>query len=344
MSIPSRRRRITLRDGARVMLRPIAPEDKPLLAAVFERLSEESRYRRFFTTKDELSTAELDYFVDVDHTNHEAIIAIATSSGEALGVARYIRSPDDPEIAEVAVTVADDWQRRGLGRALLSRLTYRARREGVRRFSALVQSDNQASLELLGGVGDTQRRFDPDGVELLIELPPKRGMGAQLSRALRAAAAGSLLPAKALAQHVAVGMESSPRPPVRTGLPIRTIVVGADGSERGAKTLAVAMGLAAALGTTLHVVNAYGALQAPSDAEAVLATATQAAHAEGLEAVAHARRDDPAEALIAVAEEQDADLLVIGSSGISHAPRLLLGSVSNKVSHHAPCSVVIVRG
>ena len=76
------------------------------------------------------------------------------------------------EVAEVAVTVADDWQGRGLGRALLDRLTYRARREGVRRrFSALVQSDNLASVGLLEGVGETRRRFDTGEVELVIELP-----------------------------------------------------------------------------------------------------------------------------------------------------------------------------
>ena len=140
------------------MLRPIAPEDKPLLAASFERLSKESRYRRFFTIKNELSAAELDYLVDVDHHDHEAIVAIDPLSGEGLGVARYVRSEDDPELAEVAVTVADDWQGRGLGRALLDRLTYRARREGVRRFSALVQSDNWRSLGLVAGSGEPQRR------------------------------------------------------------------------------------------------------------------------------------------------------------------------------------------
>ena len=67
-----------------------------------------------------MSAAELAYLVDVDHKDHEAIIAIDPSSGEALGVARYIRSKDDAQVAEVAVTVADDWQRRGLGRALLT--------------------------------------------------------------------------------------------------------------------------------------------------------------------------------------------------------------------------------
>jgi GNAT superfamily N-acetyltransferase len=174
MSTPSRRRTITLQDGARVTLRSIAPEDKPLLVASYERLSEESRYRRFFSVKKELSAAELEYLVDVDHNDHEAIVAIDPSSGEALGVARYIRASAGAEVAEVAVVVADDWQGRGVGRALLDRLTYRARHAGVRRFSALVQGDNRASIGLLEGVGDTRRRYETGEVELIIELPPER--------------------------------------------------------------------------------------------------------------------------------------------------------------------------
>lgn len=340
MSTSSRRRKITLQDGARVTLRPITPADKPLLAASFERLSEESRYRRFFTPMNKLSAAQLDYLVDVDHHDHEAIVAVNPISGEGLAVARYIRSNEDAEVAEVAVTVADDWQGRGLGRALLDRLTYRARREGVRRFTALVQSDNRASLVLLAGVGDATRQYDSGVVELMIELPPERGMGAQLKRALRAAAAGTLVPASTLAHGVG---GSSPRPLAPPDRPIRTIVVGVDGSETGAKALAAAIRLAAVLGATVHVVSAYDALQAPPYAEAVLAAATQAARAEGLEAVTHALRDSPAEALIAVTAEQDSDLLVVGSSGMTRASRFLVGSVANQVSHHAPCSVLIVR-
>jgi GNAT superfamily N-acetyltransferase len=211
-----------------------------------------------------LSAAELAYFVDVDHRDHEAIIAIDPSSGEALGVARYIRLRDDAEGAEFAVTVVDDWQRRGLGRALMDRLTYHARRAGVRRFSALVQSDNPNALALVTGAGDTRQHSHTGVVEVVIELPPKRGMGAQLARALRAAAAaGSLVPGKALAQRVAVGVESSPRPPVGPVRPIRTIVVGTDGSETAGKALAVALGLAAVLGAALHVVSAYGASRHP---------------------------------------------------------------------------------
>jgi nucleotide-binding universal stress UspA family protein len=177
----------------------------------------------------------------------------------------------------------------------------------------------------------------------VVELPPKRGMGAQLVRALRAAAAGDLVPGRTLAHRVGVGVGSLPLAPVQPVRAIQTIVVGTDGSETGGKALAVALQLARVLGTAVHVVCAYGVLQAPSDVEAVLAAATRAARAEGLEAVTHARRDDPAEALIAVAEEQDADVLVVGSGGMGRASRLLLGSVPNKVSHHAPCSVLIVR-
>jgi GNAT superfamily N-acetyltransferase len=187
------------------MLRSISPDDQRLLAASFARLSEESRYRRFFTIKDKLSAAELDYFVDVDHSDHEAIIAIDPSAGDLLGVARYVRSNHDANVAEVAVTVADDWQRRGLGRALLDRLTDRARRQGVRKFSALVQADNLASLGLLETVGDAQRRLDGGLVEIVIELPASRGIGARLAQALRAAAAGTLVPAHTLTHRLGVG-------------------------------------------------------------------------------------------------------------------------------------------
>ena len=219
------------------MLRPIAPEDGPLVAASFERLGKESRYRRFFTSKTELSAAELDYLVDVDHHDHEAIVAIDPSSGEGLGVARYVRSAEDPELAEVAVTVADDWQGRGLGRALLDRLTYRARREGVRRFSALVQSDNWRSLGLVAGAGESQRWSDTGEVELVvIELPPKRGIGARLARALRAAADGSLVPTQTFAHRVAVGVglpHPSPRPhaPMNRTLKDKTLFIS--GGSRG---------------------------------------------------------------------------------------------------------------
>jgi hypothetical protein len=99
-------------------------------------------------------------------------------------------------------------------------------------------------------------------------------------------------------------------------------VVGANanGSETGETALAVASGLGGVLGTALHVVSAYGVFRASTD-DAILEAATQSASAQRLQAVTHARGDDPAEALIAVAEEQDADLVVVGDTGMSGRSR-----------------------
>jgi GNAT superfamily N-acetyltransferase len=216
MSTSSWRRTVTLRDGARVTLRQIAPEDKPLIAASFERLGEESRYRRFLTSKKDLSAAELDYLVDVDHSDHEAIIAVDQLSEEAVGVARYVRSNDDAEVAEIAVTVIDDWQGRGLGRLLLTRLTDRARREGVRRFSAVVLGQNREALGLFNSFGDVRREYEAGMGDLVIELPPKRGIGARLARVLREVAAGNVLvaqPRVAGDPKIARSMPRRPRAP-----------------------------------------------------------------------------------------------------------------------------------
>jgi hypothetical protein len=103
---PDRRRAVALRDGVRVTLRSIAPSDEALLAASFDRLSPASRYRRFFTTEARLSEADLDYMLDTDDREHEAIVAIDPATGEPVGVVRYICRGEDHELAEVAVTVA----------------------------------------------------------------------------------------------------------------------------------------------------------------------------------------------------------------------------------------------
>ena len=343
MPTRSRGRTVTLRDGARVRLRPIAAEDKPLLAASFERLSEESRYRRFLTAKSRLSAPELAYLVDqVDHSDHEAITALDTDTGALLGIARYVRSAEDPETAEVAVTVADDWQRRGLGRALLDRLADRARREGVRRFSALVLGENRAALGLFADLGELRRRTGAGDVELLIDLPPERGMGAQLARALRAAGGGSLIPARTLAQRVAVGVGAVPPTPARASGPIRTIVVGVDGETGSRELLDGALELAAHLEGVVHLVSTYGGTRTRAGAEAALTGAKQTAATAGLEVVTHALRGDAADALASVASERQADLIVVGEVA-GGARRLHAAGVADRVSHHAPCSVLILR-
>ncbi|MGZ6855331.1 MAG: GNAT family N-acetyltransferase, partial [Mycobacteriaceae bacterium] len=110
-----RGKRVVLRDGSDVLIRQVQPGDAPLLAEGFRRLSTESRWLRFLTGKPKLSQAELRYFTEVDHHDHEALGALNHVDGRGLGIARYIRHDDDPEAAEIAVTVVDDWQGRGLG-------------------------------------------------------------------------------------------------------------------------------------------------------------------------------------------------------------------------------------
>jgi len=136
------------------------------------RLTPESRYRRFFSPMPELSARQLRYLTEVDHRIHEALVAIDPSTGEGIGVARFIRSPTDPRIAEVAVAVVDNWQGRGVGTALLEALAVRGREEGVERFTASVLARNSTMLELLRQLGDTTV-LDRAGavVDLQIELP-----------------------------------------------------------------------------------------------------------------------------------------------------------------------------
>jgi GNAT superfamily N-acetyltransferase len=177
-----------LRDGAMILIRPIEAGDKGAIVSGFENLSPESRYRRFFSPLDNLTDRDLDYFTEVDHRDHEALIA-QSANGETLGVARYVRGAD-PERAEVAVVVVDEWHGRGVGTALLTRLADRAREEGVKVFTATILAENRGVLDLMRSIGDTHR-VGPTSttMELEIELP-RRGIGARLRGFLRDAAAG----------------------------------------------------------------------------------------------------------------------------------------------------------
>jgi RimJ/RimL family protein N-acetyltransferase len=145
---------IGLRDGARIRVRPIQPEDKPALVRGFERLSQESVYKRFLSPISKLRPMDLVYLTEVDHHDHEALIAFDDQTGEPVGVVRYVRSATDPQRAEFAITVVDDWQRRGVGTELLRRISGRAKQEGVKIFTALLLAENhemKGLLEKLGG-------------------------------------------------------------------------------------------------------------------------------------------------------------------------------------------------
>ena len=100
---------VAIRDGSRIVVRPVRPADKDAIVAGFDRLSPESRYRRFFSPLERLSPADLRYLTEVDHHDHEALIGFDSESREPVGVARFVRM-DDPAFAEVAVTVIDVFQ------------------------------------------------------------------------------------------------------------------------------------------------------------------------------------------------------------------------------------------
>ena len=129
-----------------VRMRPLQPEDRERLRRLFFRLSPLSVYRRFASPLRAPSNPCLDWLVDVDHVEREAIAAL--EGDEIVAVARYYRRPF-ADSAEIAVVVADDWQRRGLGILLLRRLGRLARRRGVRTFTGIALGENRPALELI---------------------------------------------------------------------------------------------------------------------------------------------------------------------------------------------------
>jgi RimJ/RimL family protein N-acetyltransferase len=190
---------VVLASGRRVRVRPVVPEDREGLAEGVRRMSLESRYRRFFSAVPELPEAALTYLTEIDYDDHFAWAAVDLDQPGApgIGVARYIRLPDDPEAAEVAVAVADDHHRLGIGTLLLEAVALTAREHGIRRLVATVLSDNQAGRSVLRGLGATFR-WDPDGGVLRVEMPvPDGSQGIRDTRlydALRAAAQGQVFP------------------------------------------------------------------------------------------------------------------------------------------------------
>ena len=142
-----------------------------------------------------------------------------------------------------------------------------------------------------------------------------------------------------------------------------SIVVGTDGSETAGEAVRQATDLAKAVGAQVHVVSAFEPVgnqrlreertqvpddmqwmvNAREDVEATLRAAGERIGEAGVQVETYARQGDPADAILDVAEEQEADLIVVGNKGMTGAKRFLLGSVPNKVSHHAPCSVLIIR-
>lgn len=162
-----------LSDGTRVTVRPIQPSDKDALKRAFDRLGPRSRYQRFFTPTARLTDEMLRYLTEVDGDRHVALVAVTDSldlkDDIGVGVARFVRVADDPDVAEAAVTVTDDMQGKGIGRILLRALSKAARERGIRAFRAEVLASNRAMRRLLDGAG--ARVIESDEGALLFDVP-----------------------------------------------------------------------------------------------------------------------------------------------------------------------------
>ncbi len=152
--VTARTRPVRLPDGTELVLRPVVPDDKALFLTAWDRLSAQSRYLRFFSPMPRLGSALLTYLTEVDHHQHTAWLALAEeeSGRAAVGACRAIRL-EDPDTAEVAVTVIDAYQRRGIGRLLLATLVLEAVDQGITRFVGLVLADNPAMHAVLRRAG-----------------------------------------------------------------------------------------------------------------------------------------------------------------------------------------------
>ena len=135
---------VSLRSGRIVAIRTIRPDDLNRLRAAHDRLSPESKYARFLAAKPHLSLADARYLVEIDGWNHYALVATSLQDSEQiLAVARFIRSDEDPRVAEFAIAVGDAFQREGLASALLERLADAALARGIDRFTATLLASNQ---------------------------------------------------------------------------------------------------------------------------------------------------------------------------------------------------------
>lgn len=144
----------TLRDGTHVVLRLVCPEDKVHLAAGFARMSPQARYARFLAPKSELKPEELAYLTEMDQENHFALGAMreegdGKGGAVGLGIARFIRLPDEHATAEAAVAIADEAQGKGLGKLMFLRLCAAAAERGIERFRCEVLGSNTSMAALI---------------------------------------------------------------------------------------------------------------------------------------------------------------------------------------------------
>jgi GNAT superfamily N-acetyltransferase len=163
---------LVTRDGAHLQVRPLEAEDREELRDGINGLSPDSRYMRFLTPKPEATPDDLTYLTTLDHDHHEALVAVEPATGIGVAVARYVIVDDQPPVtAEIAVTVTDEWQGRGVGGGLLRRLAAVAQARGITRFSGTKLDSNATMIKLLSSLGpESTRHCDAGTVQMVVEL------------------------------------------------------------------------------------------------------------------------------------------------------------------------------
>lgn len=152
-------------DGTQLYVRHIQPGDKEMLAAAWLQLSQRSQYRRFLTPKPRLTSSDLRYLTEIDGHDHVALVAVRMDDpSRFVAVARCVRLADDPEAAEVAVTVADDMQGKKIGKQLGVLLADEARERGVKRFTAALLAENRPALKLMATMTDRLESYIDHGI------------------------------------------------------------------------------------------------------------------------------------------------------------------------------------
>ena len=159
-----------LPDGTPFLTRPIRADDKRMLARGLANLSETTVQRRFLSPKPRFSGAELRYLTELDGVNHLALVAERPTQPVRgiIGVARYVRLPEDPLAAEVAIVVADPWQGRGVGTMLADELGRRARGNGITRFTATMAADNVPAHRLMAKLARHPERLSSGSVDEIV--------------------------------------------------------------------------------------------------------------------------------------------------------------------------------
>jgi len=156
--------RVVLGDATEILIRPIEPGDALPLEAALEHLSAVSRYRRFRAAVEHYSAGELEWLTQVDHRQHEALVALDPHARTIIGVARYVCEPEDRARAHVTYVVTDAWQRRGVGTALIERLAARASAAGVEHLTALMLAGDDRARRLLARVADEVSEHRDSGI------------------------------------------------------------------------------------------------------------------------------------------------------------------------------------